>query len=65
MRHNWGGMVVVLHKMVKGVLTEKAICELKLEKARGVRMLLAQVPAQVLRWEGTWGVRRHKETIVG
>ena len=54
MRHNWGGMVVVLHKMVKGVLTEKAICELKLEKARGVRMLLAQVPAQVLRWEGTW-----------
>lgn len=63
MRHHWGGMVVILCKMVREGLTEKAICELRLERARGMGMLQAQVTSPEVGGHLVC-LRRHRETIV-
>ena len=53
-RYHWGGWFVC--KMGREGLTEEAVCELRLERAGGTRVLQARVPIppQILRWEGTW-----------
>lgn len=53
-RYHWGGWFVC--KMGRESLTEEAVCELRLERAGGTRVLQARVPIppQILRWECTW-----------